>query len=159
MRDSRAGYIQSMEVLRTAKACGVYTKSSIMLGLGETDDEIIDTMLDLKVSLGSWHAVIPGIPLCLQLFDMEGSTRDCTRDCTCLPSANAAKVQRQQFLQSRIVQFALQKLHDRNFHIIKFYSQCWTGTLASPADNAVCTCAAVAVEHVIAGHRRLAWIY
>jgi len=29
--------------------CGVYTKSSIMLGLGETDDEIIDTMLDLKV--------------------------------------------------------------------------------------------------------------
>lgn len=49
VRDSRAGYIQSMEVLRAAKACGVYTKSSIMLGLGEMDDEIIDTMLDLKV--------------------------------------------------------------------------------------------------------------
>lgn len=31
-----------------AKECGVYTKSSVMLGLGETDDEIIDTMLDLK---------------------------------------------------------------------------------------------------------------
>ena len=27
----------------------MYTKSSIMLGLGETDDEVIDTMLDLKV--------------------------------------------------------------------------------------------------------------
>lgn len=38
-----------MEVLRAAKSCGVYTKSSIMLGLGEMDDEIIDTMLDLKV--------------------------------------------------------------------------------------------------------------
>jgi lipoic acid synthetase len=37
-----------MEVLRAAKECGVYTKSSIMLGLGETDDEIIDTMLDLR---------------------------------------------------------------------------------------------------------------
>ena len=49
VRDPRANYIQSMEVLRAAKQVpGVYTKSSIMLGLGETDDEIIDTMLDLK---------------------------------------------------------------------------------------------------------------
>lgn len=48
VRDPRAGYYQSMDVLRTAKECGVYTKSSIMLGLGETDDEIIDTMLDLR---------------------------------------------------------------------------------------------------------------
>ena len=31
-----------------AKECGVYTKSSLMLGLGETDEEVIDTMLDLK---------------------------------------------------------------------------------------------------------------
>lgn len=35
VRDPRAGYIQSLEVLRAAKGCGVYTKSSIMLGLGE----------------------------------------------------------------------------------------------------------------------------
>ena len=35
-------------MLRAAKACGVYTKSSIMLGLGETDDEIIDTLVDLR---------------------------------------------------------------------------------------------------------------
>lgn len=48
MRDARAGYVQSLEVLRAAKDCGVYTKSSIMLGLGETDDEVIDTMLDLR---------------------------------------------------------------------------------------------------------------
>ena len=31
-----------------AKECGVITKSSLMLGLGETDEEVIDTMLDLK---------------------------------------------------------------------------------------------------------------
>ncbi|KAF5827959.1 hypothetical protein DUNSADRAFT_18455 [Dunaliella salina] len=48
VRDPRANYRQSLDVLKTAKECGVYTKSSIMLGLGETDDEIIDTMLDLK---------------------------------------------------------------------------------------------------------------
>ncbi len=40
---------RGMSFHRTAKAEGVYTKSSIMLGLGETDGEIIDTMLDLKV--------------------------------------------------------------------------------------------------------------
>ncbi len=48
VRDARAGYMQSLDVLMAAKECGVYTKSSIMLGLGERDDEIIDTMLDLK---------------------------------------------------------------------------------------------------------------
>lgn len=48
VRDARAGYMQSLAVLKAAKECGVYTKSSIMLGLGETDDEIIDTMFDLK---------------------------------------------------------------------------------------------------------------
>jgi len=48
VRDARAGYMQSLDVLMAAKECGVYTKSSIMLGLGETDEEIIDTMLDLK---------------------------------------------------------------------------------------------------------------
>uniref|UniRef100_A0A383WNL3 Lipoyl synthase, chloroplastic n=1 Tax=Tetradesmus obliquus TaxID=3088 RepID=A0A383WNL3_TETOB len=48
VRDPRAGYMQTLSVLRAAKEAGVYTKSSIMLGLGETEDEIIDTMLDLK---------------------------------------------------------------------------------------------------------------
>lgn len=48
VRDPRAGYLQTLEVLSAAKQCGVYTKSSIMLGLGESDDEVIDTMLDLK---------------------------------------------------------------------------------------------------------------
>lgn len=53
MRDPRAGYFQSLDVLQAAKACGVYTKSSIMLGLGETHDEIIDTMYDLKDAVSS----------------------------------------------------------------------------------------------------------
>lgn len=48
VRDPRANYLQTLNVLKTAKECGVYTKSSIMLGLGETDDEVIDTMYDLK---------------------------------------------------------------------------------------------------------------
>jgi lipoate synthase len=41
VRDARAGYMQSLDVLREAKAVGVYTKSSIMLGLGETDNEVL----------------------------------------------------------------------------------------------------------------------
>eukprot|EP00884_Botryococcus_braunii_P007141 jgi/Botrbrau1/16428/Bobra.0142s0027.1 len=48
VRDPRAGYNQSLDVLRAAKGCGVYTKSSLMLGLGENDEEIVDTMLDMK---------------------------------------------------------------------------------------------------------------
>jgi lipoic acid synthetase len=48
VRDSRASYLQSLAVLRAAKACGVYTKSSVMLGLGEDDEEVIDTLVDLK---------------------------------------------------------------------------------------------------------------
>lgn len=48
VRDPRAGYEQSLSVLRAAKERGVYTKSSIMLGLGETDEEMVQTMQDLK---------------------------------------------------------------------------------------------------------------
>jgi lipoic acid synthetase len=50
VRDPRAGYKQSLSVLRYVKetAPKIYTKSSIMLGLGEKDDEVIDTMKDLR---------------------------------------------------------------------------------------------------------------
>jgi lipoyl synthase len=50
VRDSRAGYQQSLSTLKHAKIVqpGLYTKSSIMLGLGETDDEVIQTMKDLR---------------------------------------------------------------------------------------------------------------
>ena len=50
VRDSRAGYHQSLSTLEHAKKVkpGLYTKTSIMLGLGETDDEVIQTMKDLR---------------------------------------------------------------------------------------------------------------
>ena len=50
VRDHRAGYAQSLDVLRHAKRCNpdVYTKTSLMLGLGETHDEVLQTMRDLR---------------------------------------------------------------------------------------------------------------
>ncbi len=49
VRDGRAAYSQSLEVLRRVKELGVkYTKSSLMLGLGETQEEISTTMDDLR---------------------------------------------------------------------------------------------------------------
>lgn len=50
VRDSRAGYWQSLETLRVAKAVApdVYTKTSLMLGLGERDDEIRQAMADMR---------------------------------------------------------------------------------------------------------------
>ena len=49
VRDIRAGYQQTLDVLATSKAINsqVLTKSSIILGLGEKRDEIIETMDDL----------------------------------------------------------------------------------------------------------------
>jgi lipoic acid synthetase len=49
VRDHRANYDQSLKVLRHVKACNpnVYTKTSLMLGLGETDEEVVQTMQDL----------------------------------------------------------------------------------------------------------------
>jgi lipoic acid synthetase len=50
VRDVRATYAQTLEVLREAKRYRpeVVTKSSIMFGLGETDSEIRQTMVDLR---------------------------------------------------------------------------------------------------------------
>ncbi|MCA9807238.1 MAG: lipoyl synthase [Cyanobacteria bacterium HKST-UBA06] len=50
VRDPRAGYEQTLGVLRQVKAerPDIYTKSSLMLGLGETDDEVLDTLKDLR---------------------------------------------------------------------------------------------------------------
>ncbi len=42
-----AGYARSLAVLARAKAAGLTTKSSIIVGLGETDEEVIQTMADL----------------------------------------------------------------------------------------------------------------
>ena len=50
VRDPRAGYQQTMTVLKRIKEISpkTYTKSSIMLGLGETDTEIEQCMRDLR---------------------------------------------------------------------------------------------------------------
>ena len=52
VRDNRAGYWQTLQVLSYAKEYrqDVLTKTSLMLGLGETDDEIIKTMDDMRSS-------------------------------------------------------------------------------------------------------------
>jgi lipoic acid synthetase len=55
VRDARSSYDQSLAVLGRAKKhaqerglSGQLTKSSIMVGVGETDDEVIETMRDLR---------------------------------------------------------------------------------------------------------------
>jgi len=50
VRDPRAGYGQTIEVLAAAKRRrpSVLTKTSLMLGLGETDDELRACMADLR---------------------------------------------------------------------------------------------------------------
>lgn len=42
-----AGYARSLSVLARAKLAGLITKTSIMVGIGETDDEIAGTLADL----------------------------------------------------------------------------------------------------------------
>src|SRR5690606_15238355 len=50
VRDRRAKYQQSLDVLRMVKEIdpAVFTKTSIMLGLGETDEEVRETLVDLR---------------------------------------------------------------------------------------------------------------
>jgi lipoic acid synthetase len=68
VRDPRASFEQSTRVLVNAKRMrpDLYTKSSVMVGLGETDDEIIDAMQRLRdadvdmLTLGQYLA--PGRP-------------------------------------------------------------------------------------------------
>ncbi len=68
VRDPRASFQQSLEVLRRAKEFrpGLWTKSSIMVGLGETDAEVSEAMRALRaagvdmLTLGQYLA--PGRP-------------------------------------------------------------------------------------------------
>jgi lipoic acid synthetase len=50
VRDVRCSYDQSLAVLRRAKeqAPGRVTKSSVMVGIGETDEEVFETLADLR---------------------------------------------------------------------------------------------------------------
>jgi lipoic acid synthetase len=42
-----AGYVRSLSVLARGKAAGLVTKSGIIVGMGETDDEVLATLADL----------------------------------------------------------------------------------------------------------------
>ena len=50
VRDAKASYAQSLETLRLVKELDParFTKSSLMLGLGETDEEVTQAMKDLR---------------------------------------------------------------------------------------------------------------
>lgn len=50
VRDPRASYKETLDILEIVKKIDpkMYTKSSIMLGLGETDEEIMQTLKDLR---------------------------------------------------------------------------------------------------------------
>ena len=68
VRDRRSGYAQSLRLLERAKAhrLSSYTKSSIMLGLGERPDEVLEAMHDLQahgvdfITLGQYLQPTPG---------------------------------------------------------------------------------------------------
>jgi lipoic acid synthetase len=52
VRDPRAGYEQTLKVLAHAKRVrpDILTKSSLMLGLGETEEELLEAMRDLRAA-------------------------------------------------------------------------------------------------------------
>jgi lipoic acid synthetase len=50
VRDSRASFDKSLETLRAAKALGAVTKTSILLGLGETRAEVLVAMEELRLA-------------------------------------------------------------------------------------------------------------
>jgi lipoic acid synthetase len=68
IRDPRASFEQSLDILRASKRLrpDLLTKSSLMVGLGETDDEVLDALRRLRgaevdlVTLGQYLA--PGKP-------------------------------------------------------------------------------------------------
>ncbi|HEX6420895.1 MAG TPA: lipoyl synthase, partial [Acidimicrobiales bacterium] len=43
-----AGYARSLAVLAAAKQAGLVTKSGLIVGMGETDDEVVSTLADLR---------------------------------------------------------------------------------------------------------------
>ena len=45
-----ASYARSLSVLARAKAAGLATKTGIIAGMGETDDEVVATLADLRAS-------------------------------------------------------------------------------------------------------------
>jgi len=74
----QAKYDRSLEVLKRISESGVRTKSGVMLGLGETDEEILETMHDLKnngvqiLTLGNIFSQQENICLLRSLYILTG---------------------------------------------------------------------------------------
>ena len=105
VRDPRASYAQTLAVLAHAKAHRpeVLTKSSLMLGLGETDDEVLACMDDLRaanvdiLTLGQYLRPTPNhlpvarfvTPAQFELFREEGLKRG-FRECVSGPMVRSS---------------------------------------------------------------------
>ena len=90
VRDARASFAQSLAVLREAKRLrpDILTKSSLMVGLGETDEEVEDALAQLRdagvglVTLGqylqpSWkHIAIDRFPTPKQFAEWDSCARE-----------------------------------------------------------------------------------
>jgi len=82
-RDARCSYERSFDVLRRVKARDPkrILKSSIMVGLGESDDEVLETMADLRaagvdlVTLGQYLRPTPKHLAVERFVDPEGFAR------------------------------------------------------------------------------------
>jgi lipoic acid synthetase len=88
IRDQRCSYDRSLDVLRHAKehSSDRLTKSSLMVGVGETDDEVIETLADLRnagvdvVTVGQYlrptpkHATVERFvePAVFERYEREG---------------------------------------------------------------------------------------
>lgn len=48
VRDRRASFDRSLETLRESALAGIPTKSSLLLGLGERDEEVLETLRELR---------------------------------------------------------------------------------------------------------------
>ncbi len=59
IRDKRADYFQSLNVLNQSKLFdkNIYTKSALMLGMGETEDEVLFAMDDLRTAKVDFLAI------------------------------------------------------------------------------------------------------
>ncbi len=105
VRDPRASYAQTLAVLAHAKAHRpeVLTKSSLMLGLGETDDEVLACMDDLRaahvdiLTLGQYLRPTPNhlpvarfvTPAQFEVFREEGLKRG-FRECVSGPMVRSS---------------------------------------------------------------------
>lgn len=83
IRDNRASYEQSLLVLKMCKEMDpmIYTKSSLMLGLGELEEEIVEAMADLRsagveiLTLGQYLQPTPAHLPVLEYITPERFTR------------------------------------------------------------------------------------